>query len=105
MKKINNIWAYLRRHKYLLTIIIGVLTITIFSEHSLRKYIIYQLQISELKSEIESYQEQYERDSIKYRALTDNPKGAERIAREKYLMKRPNEDIFLMSIDKTEKEK
>jgi hypothetical protein len=29
----------------------------------------------------------------------NDPKGAERIARERYLMKRPNEDIFIMSTD------
>ena len=49
------------------------------------------------------YQEQFERDSTRLDALINTPKGVERVARERYLMKRENEDIFIMSTDqKTE---
>lgn len=100
MGKINNIWAYLNKQKYLITIILGLLVVCVVDENSLRKYVTYQLRINELNSEIESYQKQFERDSISLKAMTDDPKGVERVARERYLMKRENEDIFVMSTDK-----
>ena len=58
------------------------------------------MQINELKAEINQYQEQFERDSTRLDALINTPKGVERVARERYLMKRENEDIFIMSTDK-----
>lgn len=100
MGKINNIWAYLNKQKYLITIIIGGLLVCVIDENSLRKYISYQLRINELNSEIESYQRQFEKDSVQLKSLTDDPKGVERVARERYLMKRYNEEIFVMSTDK-----
>ena len=103
MGKINTIWAYIGRHKYLSTIIIGLLLVGVVDEGSLRKYAILNMQINELKAEINQYQEQFERDSTRLDALINTPKGVERVARERYLMKRENEDIFIMSTDqKTE---
>ena len=103
MGKINTIWAHIGRHKYLITIIIGLLLVGVVDEGSLRKYAILNMQINELKAEINQYQEQFERDSTRLDALINTPKGVERVARERYLMKRENEDIFIMSTDqKTE---
>lgn len=100
MKKINTVWRYLVRHKYLITCVIGLLLVCVIDENSLRRYAAHQFRINELNSEIQKYQEQFERDSIRLRTLINDPKGVERIARERYLMKRPNEEIFIMSIDK-----
>lgn len=99
MGKINTIWAYLGRHKHLITIIIGLLLVGVVDEGSIRKYAILNMQINELKAEINQYQEQFERDSTRLDALINTPKGVEKVARERYLMKRENEDIFIMSTD------
>lgn len=104
MRKLNTFWNYIARHKYLLTIIFGLALVCVIDENSLRKYATYQLRINELKSEIEAYEQQFERDSVRLRALTNDPKGVERIARERYFMKRPNEEIFIMSTDEMKKE-
>lgn len=104
MGKINIVWAYLGRHKYLITTIIGLLLVGIFDENSLRKYATQNMTINELKAEIEQYEEQFQRDSTKLNALINTPKGVERVARERYLMKRDNEDIFIMSSDPKETE-
>lgn len=100
MGKINNIWAYLNKQKYLITIILGLLLVCVIDENSLMKYVSYQLRINELTAEIETYQKQFERDSTRLRTLYDDPKGVERVARERYLMKRDNEEIFVMSTDR-----
>lgn len=97
MGKINTIWSYLSRHKYLITIVIGLLMVGVVDENSMRKYVLNQLRISELQEEIKEYAEQYETDSVKLDALMNDPKGVERVARERYLMKRANEDVYVIS--------
>ena len=55
--------------------------------------------MKKLQAQIDDYQKQFDNDSVRLHILMNDPKGAERIARERYLMKRPNEDIFIMSTD------
>lgn len=99
MGKINTIWGYIARHKYLITLILGIFLVGIVDENSFRSLAIYQIRIQELQAQIDEYQKQFDGDSIRLHILLNDPKGAERIARERYLMKRPNEDIFIMSTD------
>lgn len=99
MGKLNSVWAYLRRHKYLITIIIGLMMIGIVDENSFRVYVRNQLRINELNEQIEAFEEQYVNDSVRLHALQDDPKGVERVARERYLMKRDNEDLYLIVED------
>ncbi len=100
MRKINSILTYFRRHIYLLVILIGVAITGVIDENSFRKQVMLHMELSELKAELEKAEEQFERDSIRLSALNANQKGVERIARERYFMKRPNEDIFILSTDK-----
>ena len=58
-----------------------------------------QMRYNDAKAELESYVEQYKRDSVKLHALEANVKGVERVARERYFMKRANEDVFVLSSD------
>ena len=66
----------------------------IIDENSFRSLAMYQIRIQELQAQIDDYQKQFDNDSIRLHVLM-----AERIARERYLMKRPNADIFIMSTD------
>ena len=102
MGKINNIWNYVSRHKYLITVIVGVLLVGVIDENSFRKYAILKMHQDELEQELQECEEQFERDSVRLRALNASQKGVERIARERYFMKRPNEDIFVLSTDSRE---
>lgn len=52
-----------------------------------------------LENEIRHYSEEYEKDTEQLRSLQANPDNMERIARERYLMKKPNEDIFVFEED------
>ena len=69
--------------------------IVFLDENSLIQRQKHQQEISTLKSEIERYRQQFEEDTRKLKELTSNPEAMEKIAREKYLMKRPNEDVFI----------
>lgn len=96
MGQLNSIWNYLARHKYLITIVIGLLIVGVVDENSFRKYFTHKLRINELNEEIEESTEKFVRDSTALSALMRGDKGIERIARERYHMKRPNEDIYIM---------
>ncbi|MGL4518831.1 MAG: FtsB family cell division protein [Phocaeicola sp.] len=95
MNKILVYWNYARRHKYLVTVL-GFLFILVFvDDHNVLKRFGQQREIRELTSDIERYRKQYEADTQTLKELTTNPDELEKIAREKYLMKKPNEDIYI----------
>ena len=95
MSKLTTIWTYIRQHKYLITVVAFLVIIVFLEENSLIQRAKHQQEIKELTNEIEKYRKQYEEDTEKLKELTNNPEALEKIAREKYLMKKPNEDIFI----------
>lgn len=76
-------------------LIIGVLD----EENSLIQRVKHKREIYELKREIKHYRNQYEKSSEELKELTSNPEMLEKVAREKYLMKKPNEDIYIFEED------
>ena len=95
MSKLLTIWNYIRRHKYMITVLIFIVVIGFLDENSLIQRVKHRSEISALNSEREKYRKQYEEDTEKLKELTTNPEALEKIAREKYLMKKPDEDIFV----------
>ena len=95
MSKLLTIWNYIRRHKYMITVLIFIVVIGFLDENSLIQRVKHRSEISALNIEIEKYRKQYEEDTEKLKELTTNPEALEKIAREKYLMKKPDEDIFV----------
>ena len=89
------IWTYIRKHKYLITIAAFLVIIVFLDENSLIQRAKHQQEINTLNSEITKYRKQFEEDTEKLKELTNNPEAMEKIAREKYLMKKPNDDIFI----------
>lgn len=95
MSKLMTVWNYIRQHKYIITIAVFLVIIVFLDENSLIQRARHRQEINHLTSEIEKYRKQYEEDTRKLKELTANPEAMEKIAREKYLMKKPNEDIFI----------
>ena len=95
MSKLMTVWNYIRKHKYLITIVSFLVIIIFLDENSLIQRNKHRQEINALTSEIEKYRKQFEEDTRKLKELTSNPEALEKIAREKYLMKKPNEDIFI----------
>lgn len=60
-------------------------------------------EINELEGTVEKYQEDIDQDKVQYKKLQDSTE-LEKFAREKYYLKKENEDIFIItnqdSIDK-----
>lgn len=95
MDKLATIWNFLRRRKYLITTAAFVLIIGFLDENSLIRHMGYLNEIRRLKAEIEKYREEYEENTDRLNELAADSSAIERIAREKYLMKKPNEDIYV----------
>ena len=95
MSKLMTVWNYIRQHKYLITIVAFLVIIVFLDENSLIQRNKHRQEINALTAEIEKYRKQYEEDTETLKELMNNPQVLEKIAREKYKMKKPNEDIFV----------
>ena len=101
---LNTFLNFLSHYKYLIVVIIGLAVVGVLDENSFLQRFKYEMQISELKNEIEEYNVRYEADNRQLKELKSNPKAIEKIARERYFMKCYDEDIFVLSTDLQKKE-
>ncbi len=83
---------------FFIVLINGVLDDNSWMENYRRKQ-----QIDQVKQEIASLREIYEDETRRYNAL-DQHSEIERVAREKYYMKRPGEEVFIVVDRKAEEE-
>ena len=99
MDKLITIWSFICRRKYLITVVAFAVIIGFLDENSLFRRLAYEREISQLKEEIEKYRADYEENTKRLNELNSNPDAIEQVAREKYLMKKPNEDIYVFQDD------
>lgn len=95
MDKLLTVWKLIRRYKYVITVAIFIVIVGFADENSLVRRMKYSQEINELNREIEKYQAEYDESTKRLNELVANPEAIEQIAREKYRMKKPNEDIFV----------
>ena len=95
MSRLLTVWGYIRRHKYLITILAFLVVIVFLDDNSLIQRAKHRAEIENLKAEIERYRKQFNEDTEKLKELTTNPEAMEKVARENYFMKKPDEDIFI----------
>lgn len=93
---LQNSWDFAKRHKYLITIVAFMANLTFFSEYSLVKRARNKIEIANLKSEINRYRKEYNRNTRILENMDKDPQYIEKVAREKYYMKKDNEDIFII---------
>lgn len=96
MGKIKETWNTIGRHKYAITIVGFLLIICLFDQNNLLQRLRHQNQIRELKREIEHYTELRDRSVQGLQELANDSNNLERIAREKYGMHLPNEEVFII---------
>ena len=95
MVRIKEIWGYIKRHKY--AVMIGLFLLIIFTEeNNIMKRLQHHKQIHELKSEIELYTTLRDQSIQGLQELEKDSNNLERIAREKYGMHLPNEEVFII---------
>lgn len=99
MDNLASLWLFVRRHKYLITLVAFAVLIVFLDENSIIRRLNYAHEESLLRSEIERYRSEYDENTARLNELLADSGAIERIAREKYLMKKPNEDIFVFEED------
>ena len=99
MDKLATLWMFVRRQKYWITVGVFAVIIGFLDENSMLKRLKYPQEEHQLRSEIEKYRKEYEENTRRLKELMVDSDAIERIAREKYLMKKPNEDIFVFKDD------
>jgi len=70
--------------------------ILVFDKNNILSQIELAKKLRQIKTDRTYYIQQIKEDSIETKELMTNPANLERFAREKYLMKRDSEDIFLI---------
>jgi len=95
MKWKNKVPAFLK-NKYALTAIIFLVWITFFDQNKLITQFQYRSQLSKLEEEKKFYQGEIEIIQADLKELQTNPKTLEKFAREKYLMKKEDEELFVI---------
>ncbi|KAA6336539.1 Cell division protein FtsL [termite gut metagenome] len=88
---------FIHRHKCVTITLLFAVFITFIDDNNLIRRLNQNHEIGRLKKEIETYKKKYEDDTRQLNELITNPDKIEKIAREKYLMKRPNEDIYVFN--------
>jgi len=87
------------KNRYAVVILIFLLYLMFFDQYNIRAQYRLMSELSDLKTEKEFYQKELYKDSISYHTLFHNKENIERFARERFMMKKPNEDLFLIIRD------
>lgn len=99
MGRLITLWTFIRKHKYQITLGVFIVLIGFLDENSIVRRVGYAREESLLREEIEKYRKEYEENTERLNELAVDSGAIERIAREKYLMKKPNEDIYVFEED------
>ena len=93
------IWPWLK-NKYVLTISVFAIWMLFFDQNNVVDRLRMSSEIRQLEADREYYLEQIEKDSTRLHELTTNKENLEKYAREQFLMKKKNEDVFVVIEEK-----
>ena len=94
----------LLRNKYFLAAIAFVVWMLFFDRNDLLSQYDYRSQVAKLELEKEFYISETEKARKDLEELNSNNEKLEKFAREKYLMKKENEDVFVIVKEEPKKE-
>ncbi len=89
-------------NKYIIIFIVFLIWMLFFDENSYLTHRKFNKEIQELKNTTNFYKKKIKKDKKKIQQL-QNPLELERFAREQYLMKKENEDIYIIEFDTIKK--
>ncbi len=98
MKRLFNLF----KNKYFLFSLAFVVYMIFFDKNDLFSQYQYYQQVSKLKQERDFYLKETAKVNKDLDELTSDPKKLEKFARERYLMKKDNEDVFVIQQPKKE---
>ena len=91
----HTIWSVIR-NKYLIAFTIFAVWIVFFDQHNLVDRHKTRESLVALKKDTLYYYKKIRQDQELIRELKTSPANLEKFAREQYLMKRPDEDVFII---------
>jgi cell division protein DivIC len=99
-KKISSRYPFLKilGNRYVIVIVFVVIWLTFLDNYSYFENRILDKEIQELEDNKQYYIQEIKKDSTSIRQL-NNPDQTEKYAREKYYMKRGNEDIYIIEFE------
>ncbi|NOZ46317.1 MAG: septum formation initiator family protein [Chlorobi bacterium] len=100
MQKLVNILLPIIKNKYFLTLFVFVLWISFFDNNNLVDRLNDMNTLKQLEKDKMYYQEHIEQDRDRINELKTNNENLEKFAREEYLMKKKNEDVFYIVEEK-----
>tara|TARA_B100000530_G_C15629853_1_gene357830 strand:- start:110 stop:424 length:315 start_codon:yes stop_codon:yes gene_type:complete len=99
MKQINElidkIPNYLK-NKYLIAVVLFIVWITFFDNFNIIKQSKIKKNIKQLEENKKFYIQEITKDSAEYYNLLNNAEKREKFAREKFLMKKEDEDVYII---------
>ncbi len=84
------------KNKFLVAIIIFFGWILVFDQNNLIDRVKLIREVNQLEDDKEYYIERIQLDSARLKELRTSPENLEKFAREQYLMKKDNEEIFVI---------
>lgn len=100
--KVSLVWKIILpilRNKFLVSIIVFIAWIMIFDNFSLIDRYYKLIRLNELKKEHTFYKMELEKYKIQYEELSSGKRELEKFAREQYLMRAPNEKVFIVNVE------
>ena len=95
-KEVFGFFLPLLRNKFSLSLIVFFLWIIFFDSNNLIERTFNLRKVHQLEKDKMFYEEKIREDRAKLEELESNPANLEKFAREQYLMKKDNEDIFVI---------
>ena len=90
------------KNKFFIITVAFIVWMLFFDKNDLISQYEYHQQVNNLKQERDFYKSETEKVSKDLDELTSDPEKLEKFAREKYLMKKENEDVFVIVKEKAE---
>ena len=95
----------LLKNKYLIAAVAFITWMLFFDRNDFMSQYEYQAELNKLEEERDFYTKEIKQVKSDLEGLTFNKEKLEKLAREKYLMKRENEDVFIIVKEEPEKKK
>jgi cell division protein DivIC len=91
----RKIWPWLK-NKYVLTLLVFAIWMLFFDQNNMVDRMKMSGEIRQLEEDRHYYLEEIRKDSSRFHELTTDKDNLEKYAREQFLMKKQNEDVFVV---------
>ena len=88
------------KNKYAITIVVFIVWLSFFDQNNFLVQYDFKKELKALEQDKAFYLKEIKKTRTELNELTTNPITLEKFAREKYLMKKDNEEIFVFELEK-----